>query len=206
MFVAHGAEMTNTAGKGKRIGVVAALAALGFALLISPPGLDASAGVGCGPHAEHHPNEATSKQLRRALGCLINAERSDRNRKRLRPNADLTRIARKHTKLMVKEDCFKHECPGEPTLRRRIETSGYLKRGGRYGYGEILGCSTTPAAMVKEWMGIHYSKKNIVDRHFRHIGIGGKQGSPFPPGGQSCRPGSEHMTYTVIFGWRKPQR
>ena len=199
--------MTNTAGKGKRIGagvaVVAALAALGFALLISPPGLDASAGVACGPHAEHRPDEATSKQLRKALGCLINAERSERNRKRLRANADLTRIARKHTKLMVKEDCFEHRCRGESELRRRIEQSGYLKRGGRYGYGEILGCSTTPAAMVREWMGIHYSRKNILDRKFRHIGIGGKQGSPFPPGGDACRPGRENMTYTVIFGWRK---
>jgi uncharacterized protein YkwD len=211
MFLSHGVEMTSTAGKGKRIGVaaavVAALAALGFALLVSPPGLDASAGrIGCGPHVDDTPSQAKSRQLRKALACLINRERVQRERKRVRANADLTRIARRHTKAMIKEECFKHECPGERSLRRRIEASGYLKRGGRYGYGEILGCATTPAAMIDTWMNIPFSKKNIVDGRFRHVGVGGKQGSPFPPGGSDCRPGADYMTYAVIFGWRKPKR
>ena len=210
MFVTHGVEMTHTAGKGKRIGVgaavVAALATLGFALLISPPGLDARAlGPGCGPHAAHTPTEASSKQLRKALGCLINRQRAQRDRKLVRANADLSRIARRHTKAMIKDECFKHQCPGERSLRKRIESSGYLKGGGRYGYGEILGCSDTPSAMIEEWMNTPFSKKNIVDGRFRQVGVGGKQGSPFPPGGEQCRPGSGHMTYAVIFGWRKPK-
>jgi uncharacterized protein YkwD len=208
MFVVHGVEMTKTAGKGKRIGVaavVAALAALGFALLISPPGLDASAALGarCGPHTDARPGEATPKQLRKALGCLINVERAERDRKRVRPNGDLMRIARRHAKVMIKEECFKHECPGERSLRKRIEKSGYLMGGGRYGYGEILGCSETPQAMIDVWMNTPFSKKNIVDGRFRHVGIGGKRGSPFPPGGGDCRPGRENMTYAVIFAWRK---
>ena len=210
MLLAHGVEMTHTAGKGKRIGVgvavVAALTALGFALLISPPGLEARAlGAGCGPHAAHTPSEASSKQLRNALGCLINRQRAQRDRKRVRANADLTRIARRHTKVMIKDECFKHQCAGERSLRKRIESSGYLKGGGRYGYGEILGCSDTPAAMIEEWMNTPFSRKNIVDGRFRQVGVGGKQGSPFPPGGEECRPGSGHMTYAVIFGWRKPK-
>jgi uncharacterized protein YkwD len=202
--------MTDMAGKGKRIGaaaaVVAALAALGFALLISPPALDARATAApCGPHADHTPGEASAKQLRKALHCLINRERAQRDRKRARANRDLTRIARRHTKVMLKKECFEHECPGERSLRRRIEASGYIK-GGRYGYGENLGCSETPAGMVAAWMKAAFHRKNIVDGRFRHIGIGAKRGRPYPSGGDQCRPGSGHMTYTVIFGWRKPKR
>jgi uncharacterized protein YkwD len=201
--------MTQVVGKGKRIGgavaAVAALAAVGFALFVSPPGLDASArGAGCGPHADDTPDQATGRQLRKALACLINAERAERDRRRVRPNADLTAIARRHTKVMVKEDCFKHQCPGERSLRKRIEGS-YVKGGGRYGYGENLGCSTTPAGMVEVWMNNSFHRKNILDGRFRHFGIGAKNGSPYPRGSEQCSPGGDYMTYTVIFGWRKPK-
>jgi uncharacterized protein YkwD len=204
-----GAEMTHTAGKAKWTGVafavVAALTALGFALLISPPGLEANArGAACA-HAHDTPAQATSRQLRKALGCLINNQRAQRDRVRLRPNADLTGIARRHTKLMVKENCFKHECPGERPLKRRIESSDYIKGGGRYGYGENLGCSTTPALMMEAWMDNSFHRKNIVDRRFRHFGIGAKNGSPYPRGADLCRPGGDYMTYTVLFAWRKPK-
>ena len=210
MLLHHGAEMTQRAGNDKRIGaafaVVAALMALALALLISPPGLDANAlGGGCA-HADATPDQASSKQLRKALACLINRERADRNRVRVRPNADLAGIARRHTKVMVKENCFKHECPGERPLKKRIESSGYIKGGGRYGYGENLGCSRTPALMIEAWMTSSFHRKNIVDRRFRHLGIGAKNGSPYPRGANLCRPGKDYMTYTAIFAWRKPKR
>ena len=208
MFPGDGVEMTTDTSRVTALSAFAVMAAFGFVLLLGPPGLDASArgteGTDCGPHAGHTGDEATVKQLRNALGCLIDEERAERDRRELRPNKALKRIARRHTRVMLEQDCFKHECPGERSLRKRIERSDYVKNGGiRYGYGEILGCSRTPAGMVEEWMGIRFSKKNIVDGRFRHIGIGAKRGSPFPRGSASCSPGGRYVTYTVIFAWRK---
>ena len=201
--------MTSIAGNSKRIGLALAVSAalLALTLALLAPGSAPSAvavGTDCGPHADDTPSEASGKQLRRALGCLINAERAQRDRGRLRSNNDLTKLAQRHTKVMVSDDCFKHQCQGERKLSERIESSGYLKSGGRYGYGEILGCATTPASMVDEWMhaNVAYHRKNILGRQFRHFGIGGKKGSPFPRGG-ACSPGGDYMTYTVVFGWRK---
>jgi uncharacterized protein YkwD len=200
--------MTSIGGTPLRwIGAcAAALAAFAFLLLFSASAPDARGeGTDCGPHVGSTPDEATIKELRRALACLINAERAERNRKHLRSNADLAGVAKRHTKVMLAEECFKHECPGERPLKARIEASGYLKAGDRYGYGENLGCSTTPAAMFHTWMtsSDRFHKKNILDRKFRHIGIGAKQGTPYPRGSVHCRPGRDHVTYTVIFGWRK---
>lgn len=197
--------MTTTLETSRELGVALAVAAaLCFAFPTSTPALDAGTrGANCGPHADHTPREATAKQLGKALGCLINAERAERDRKQLRPEAHLTGLAKRHTKVMLKEECFDHECPGEESLRQRIERSGYVKGGGRYGYGENLGCAETPAGMIDTWMDIPFHKKNIVDGRFRQFGIGAKQGSPFGPGGE-CRPGRRYVTYTVIFGWRKP--
>jgi uncharacterized protein YkwD len=183
---------------------VAAVAALCFALLASSSTREASAlGTDCGPHVDDVPGEATGRQLRKAVRCLINEERVARDRRRVRANRPLTELAQRHTKLMVAEDCFDHRCPGERSLPRRIETSGYVAAGGRYGYGENLGCSRTPQGMVNEWMATSFHRKNILDGRFRHIGVGGKRGSPLPRGSEDCTPGRQYMTYTVIFAWRK---
>ena len=52
-------------------------------------------------------------------------------------------------------------------------------------------------------MATPFHRKNILDRDFRHIGVGAKRGSPFPRGSENCMPGRDYMTYTVIFAWRK---
>jgi uncharacterized protein YkwD len=201
--------MKATAGNSGRLGLafIAAAALMALALALLGPGSTPNAtalGPDCGPHVDDTPGQATAKQLRRALGCLINEERAQRDRVKLRSNAALRRIAQRHTKVMIAEECFKHECPGERSLRKRIEASEYVKGGWRYGYGENLGCAETPAGMIAAWMETPFHRKNIVDGRFRHFGIGGKNGSPFPVGSEDCRPGRDYMTYTVIFGWRKP--
>lgn len=209
MFLTHGVDMTATAGKSKGfravVAAAAALAALCFAIPASSQSPDASVrGTDCGPHVDSTPSEATPRQLRRALGCLINVERAERDRKRLRTNRALTGLAKRHARVMVTEDCFRHQCAGERPLRERIEASGYLAAGGRYGYGENLGCSETPAGMVAVWMDSAFNRRNVLNRRFRHFGIGARQGSPFPRGSTQCSPGKGYMTYAVIFGWRKP--
>jgi uncharacterized protein YkwD len=189
---------------GLALAAIAALAALCFALLASTPALDASArGTDCGPNVNSVPGEATTKQFKQALRCLINVERASRDRRKVRNNRALAGIAHRHTKVMVGQDCFEHQCSGEAPLPTRIERSDYLQPGMRYGYGENLGCSRTPAAMMRAWMGNRFHRSNILKRKFRHIGVGGKRGTPYPPGSENCMPGRKYVTYTVIFGWRK---
>jgi len=183
--------------------LVAALAAVCFAALAGSDPKGAEAGGRACAHANATPQDVGVRKLRRAVGCLINSERVSRDRRRVRLNDDLARVATRHTKVMVRTDCLKHQCPGERPLKTRIERSGYLKPGNRYGYGEILGCSQTPASIVQGWMARRYDRRNILDRRFRHFGIGAKQGSPFPRSSKSCSPGRKHVTYTVLFGWRR---
>ncbi len=200
--------MTIWARNGRRMGGAAALAAacaaLSFALLGAAPAPNAGAlGTDCGPHVDDTTSEATRKQLSRAIGCLINNERADRDRREVKPNRDLRRISKRHTRVMLAEDCFQHKCRGEKPLRKRIEASGYLEGGGRYGYGESLGCAATPETMMSVWMdpdsSSPFHKRNILDRKFRHFGIGVGKGVPR---GSGCDDQS-WATYTVIFGWRK---
>lgn len=177
----------------------AALATLALILLAGGP-QSADAGAKACANADATLAEAGVRKMRRAVGCLINSERTERGRNGLRLNGALDRVARRHTRVMLKRNCFRHQCRGESDLRTRIEKSGYVKRG-RYGYGEILGCSTTPAGMVKTWMGKRFHRKNMLDRKFRHFGIGAKRGAPKRVGG--CSPRRRHVTYTVVFGWRQ---
>ena len=202
--------MASRQRQGTRAGwVLAALAAataLSFALLVSGAARDARAvGPGCGPYVDARPGEATARQMRKALRCLVNEERVARDRRAVRTNRPLARIAKRHTRTMVEENCFTHQCPGERPLRKRIESSAYMEGGGRYGYAENLGCSTTPQNMIEEWMSISFHRENILERRFRHVGIGAKRGSPFPPGSDDCMPARRYMTYTVIVAWRKPK-
>jgi uncharacterized protein YkwD len=181
--------------------VTAALVALGVAASV-PGSSGAVAGATC-RHADDSSTDATLKQLRKALGCLINVERTSRDRRPLRVNDELTLLAKRHTRVMLETNCFDHECPGERPLRKRIEASGYVNPGGRYGYGENLGCSQTPKGMVDAWMSSpnRYHRRNILDRQFRHFGIGAGRGAPDAAGAACATRGT--VTYTVIFGWRK---
>ena len=197
--------MTNRSWD-KRVLAACAAGALACLLLALPgasPAGAAAGGASCA-HANDTAADATLRQLRKALGCLINAERRERDRRVLRPEEHLQQLAKRHTRVMLEEDCFRHECPGERSLRKRIEGSGYVQPGSLYGYGENLGCALTPAGMVDAWMtsANRYHRRNILDRKFRHMGIGAGRGAPAPAGDKCEAHGT--VTYTVIFGWRKP--
>ena len=191
---------TRGLGRVAAIACVAGLLALALAASSSPA--VAVDGTDC-RHAEDSIGDATLGQLRKAVRCLINVERTERDRRPLRVNDELTLIAKRHTRVMLEENCFEHECPGERPLRKRIETSGYVKPGERYGYGENLGCSQTPKGMVDAWMNSanRYHRRNILDRQFRHFGIGAARGAP-GAAGEGCAV-ARTVTYTVIFGWRR---
>lgn len=178
---------------------------LGLCLLFAAAAAPGSArAAGAQPNCANQdlrPGQLTQSEQRAAITCLISYERKRRDRAPLKKNEALTKIARSHNALMLKTECFRHRCPGERPLAERIEKSAYLKGGGRYGFGENLGCANTPRAQVSAWMKSTAHRRNILGKRFRHIGVGAGRGAP-----NEARPVCRDRgfaTYTVIFAWRK---
>jgi uncharacterized protein YkwD len=116
----------------------------------------------------------------------------------VRSNRALKGLARNHNKVMLRQDCFRHQCRGEAPLAKRLERSAYLGPGDRYGFGQNLGFGPTPQAMIDRWMKNTPHRRNILGKRFRHIGVGVGRGTPIA--GKADRP---NATYTVLFAWRK---
>lgn len=192
--------MMRTPAGRLALAIVGALALLMAFQAMPGQGKARAQGADCGPNATASPGQASAREHRAAITCLIAFERKQADRRELKTNRALTKIAKRHTALMLADDCFRHKCPGEPSLEQRLIDSDYLKGGGRFGFGENLGCAETPKAMVMTWMDSPEHKRNILGRKFRHIGVGFGKGAPQGPG--SCA-GRRHGTYTVIFAWRK---
>ena len=176
--------------------VAVVLAAFVLAALSTEP---AAAGQRC-PKAKASTGDASASQLGDAVACLIGKERRKAGVKRLDRVGSLTRVAEKHSNVMVEEDCLGHRCDGEKPLEERILNSGYPIPGGRYGFGEVTGCSLTPQAMVDAWMRSRVHRKRLLGRPYRDVGIGVAKGKPDVPG---CDDGRSRGVYTVIFGWRR---
>ena len=177
-----------------------AAATVGFcAALFLRPGI-APADAAC-RHAVAKPHEVALHELRKAVTCLVNHRRSKRDRPRLEPNERLKLAAKRHTKTMLAEDCFRHRCEGERGLPRRVKKTGYTKGQRSWRFAENLGYENTPRQMVGRWMRSRFNRKNLLKRDFRDIGVGVGWGAPV-----AGRDDSEFATYTVVFGWRKPRR
>lgn len=177
-----------------------AIALLGLLAMRDGSRADAAAARAACANADAGANEATRKELRAAITCLIQRERARRDRPRLRKQRPLQRVAQRHTKVMLETGCFEHRCPGEAPLQKRIERSGYLEPGDRYGYAEVTGCSTRPKAMMEKWLGQRFHRRNLLKRSFRHVGVGVGKGAPED---SNCDSPVPYATYTVILAWRR---
>jgi len=177
--------------------VAAVLAALAFAG--ATPNQAFAAANPC-PKADASPRGTTSDKLGEAVLCLLEKARRQAGLRTVDPVGSLKRVAEKHTDVMVKEDCLDHRCGDENPLKQRIVRSGYPIPGGRFGFGEITGCSRTPRSMVKAWLDSPVHRRRILDRKYRDIGVGAAKGK-LNVG--SCADGRLRGVYTVIFAWRK---
>jgi uncharacterized protein YkwD len=169
------------------------------AALALGPGI-APATAAC-PHARAHPHQVALPKIRKAITCLINRRRSKRERHLLEPNDRLELAARRHTRTMLAEDCFRHRCEGERGLPRRVKKTGYTKGQRSWEFAEILGYENTPRQMIGRWMHSRFNRRTLLKRDFRDIGVGVGWGAPV-----ADRDDSEFATYTIVFGWRKPRR
>jgi uncharacterized protein YkwD len=168
-----------------------------LALALTHP---ATASAASCAHADDTHATASLKELKRAVVCLINDKRHDHGKHQLDRNGKLDEAAGRHTRMMLRKDCFQNKCPGEPGLGGRIRDTGYLKGATRWHYAENLGCDDTPKQMVHTWMGSPFHRKNILKSKYRDIGAGAAKGVPQG----SCGNNNALTTYTVVFAWRKP--
>lgn len=144
------------------------------------------------------PESANLKQVRSAVLCLLNAERTSRGRRALRANHRLRRAAERHSRNMNRQDFFSHVSPAGSTPLQRVKAAGYLSGADAWAVGENIAWGeqhlSTPREIVRSWMASPGHRANILNRRFRHVGIGVVAGSPVAGGGGA--------TYTTAFGKR----
>ena len=181
------------------IALLAACLSLAFLASLGAPRAEAKADA-CAAYGNTAPEALSLGQARKAVLCLVNAERSKRGLSPLKRNKKLDKAAQRHNVEMLGTGCFAHECPGEPTLDDRLEQIDYIVGGlVEWAFGENvawgLGQQGTPASVVQAWMNSSGHRANILNGDFREIGIGFNAGTPdanSDPGG----------VYTTDFGLR----
>jgi uncharacterized protein YkwD len=179
---------------------VASAAALASLALAAAPGGGGGGDreTGC-DHASEAVREVSTPQLRKAVLCLLNKERSRHARSRLSRSRKLQQAAQSHTETMVATNCLSHACPHEPDLEGRIRRSGYLKGAHRWQFAESTGCGVSAEAMVANWMASTYHRINILGKKFRDVGVGVSDRRVR----KRCPPG--YGTFTAVFAFRTPK-
>lgn len=140
---------------------------MGLALLTAPPGMAGSGGCA---NAGADIGSLSTAQARGAIICLFNNARSAQSVQR---NGDLQQAAQKHTDRMRSEECFRHDCPGEPGLKQRVENTGYFNGAGQV--GEVIAFGDdgfSPNDFVDEWLDSNAHRGIIQRAAFRDVGVG----------------------------------
>ena len=186
------------AGRRARASTALVLLTLGASILLAASPGTTAALAGC-PHADARAHKTSLAKLRKAMTCLVNNKRDRHDLRELDNNDHLAKAARRHTNVMLRQNCFKHRCRDEPGLRKRVKQSGYTKGARAFEFAEDLGFDRTPRRMIKRLMNSRYNRRNILDRDWRDIGVGVGWGAP-----KKGRDDSKYATYTIVFAWRRP--
>lgn len=164
--------------------------------LLTAPAVGA-ASASCGESAAA-PRQLSLHEMRTSVLCLLNQIRSHNSLHPLTYNQALRTSASAHSVSMVVHGYFAHEGPGG-SMDNRISRAGYLARAGSFALGEDIGGGGgllgSPKAVVVDWMHSPPHRENILDPHFRDVGVGVARGFPYGGGGWAA-------TYTVDFGAR----
>jgi uncharacterized protein YkwD len=174
-------------------------AILAWAVLAMPATTPASTCAG----ADLMPAADNGATLRSATLCLINAERTQRGLAPVTSNAQLGKAAQNYSQAMVRQRFFDHVSPSGSTLLSRVRRgTGYLRGARSYALGENIawgsGEYASPLETVKGWMESAGHRANILNRRFRHVGVGVALGAPEDDQGMPA------ATDTTDFGQRSP--
>lgn len=132
---------------------------------------------------------------------LHNQARISRDLPRLCIQQQLQRAARGHSADMIRNNYFSHTSRDGRSFQQRIRQEGYTPRGfSFYRIGENIaggsGRAGAPYPTHQRWMQSDGHRKNILNRQFRHVGIGVAAGN--------YRGIGNYRMYTVDFGvWRR---
>jgi uncharacterized protein YkwD len=154
--------------------------------------------------ADLQPTRGNLDRLAKATLCLVNKERTRRDRQPVTRHRSLTKVASSYARQMVDNKFFDHVTPRGTTLTQRVRTTSYLEGLRRWRIGENLAWGTgtlgSPAQTVRAWMRSPGHRRNMLDRRFREIGIGVAVGIPV-----ALRNAPTGATYAHVFG-RRVQR
>ncbi len=158
--------------------------------------LAAPASAAACENADLRPTSENRGAVRTAVLCLLNEERTSRDLPRLRANAKLREAAEKHSANMSQNNFFDHVSPAGSTPLERVKAAGYLAGANSWAVGENIAWGeqqlSTPREIMKAWMDSAGHRANILNRRFRHVGIGVAVGAPVR--------GAGGATYTTAFG------
>jgi uncharacterized protein YkwD len=147
-----------------RVAAVAALTVIA-ALMATAPGALADDNPPACPDAHVDITQAQPDQMRLAVLCLINEQRTAHGLPRLTPSAKLDRSAQGWTDSMVDSDEFTH---GDAFMDR-ISATGFDWTT----VGENIATGyETPASVVRAWMRSPGHCANILDPAYREVGTG----------------------------------
>lgn len=139
------------------------------------------------------------KQASDSVLCLVNGERARRGLAPLRASRLLNRTAQSHSRDMVARQYFSHVTPSGANARQRISRSGYVRNRSACKVGETIAWGTerqsTPAELVRSFMGSPGHRRVLLDRRYRDIGVGLALGAPISGMGDGA-------TLTLQFGRR----
>ncbi len=145
--------------RGLSAGVAAALAMSAFAAVPVPAAAHGCAG------ARSAATAAPTRTMRRAVVCLINAQRSTRGLPALHASRRLNRSAQAWTDRMVSTGVFSHGLD----FAARITAVGFIWQAA----GENIATGyPTPLAVVRAWMASPDHCRNILDPSYRDVGTG----------------------------------
>jgi uncharacterized protein YkwD len=154
-------------------------AAVAAAALAAPA--PASAQQQC-PDADLQPGTADLDAYSRAVVCLINVERVERNRLPLDGDSRLTLAGERHATDMVARDYFSHFTPAGADVVARLRRVDYLPVHRTWMAGEVLSWGifwrSTPKATVDAWFDSAPHKAALIEPDFREIGAGAVVGNP----------------------------
>ncbi len=165
--------------------------------------LPASASAASCSNTDVVPSAANIASVKSATLCLLNRERRSRGLSKLSSNRELAKAAQRFSAAMVRQRFFDHVSPTGSTLASRVRGgTSYLRgRVRSWSLGENIawgsGDLASPQQIVRSWMNSPGHRRNILDRRFRHIGLGVATGAPDDVQGEPA------ATYTTNFGFRR---
>ena len=141
---------------------------------------------------------SNTDDVRAAVLCLVNADRTQRRLAPLRENAKLRTAAVAHSSDMVRNGYFAHTAPNGDTFVDRIIDARYTRLDQDWSLGENLAWGTgdpgTARGVQTAWMHSSGHRANILKPAYRELGIGLRTGVPTDAG--------VGATFTTDFGVR----